>query len=63
MEESHEWWVGKKRTQFPSLTNFTLSIEKQEKQNKANSVVKCCILIMDRQKVVKVNPELQINNP
>ena len=29
--ESHEGWVGNKRTQFPSLTSYTLSIEKQEK--------------------------------
>ena len=54
-------WVGNKSTQFPSLTRFTLSIEKQEKQNKAESVVKCCILILDGQKVVNINPELEIN--
>ena len=29
--ESHEGWVGNKRTQFPSLTSFTLSTEKQDK--------------------------------
>ena len=33
--EIHEGWVGNKRTRFPSLTSFTLSTEKQEKQNKA----------------------------
>ena len=54
----HEGWVGSKSTQLPSLTScFTLSIEKQEKQNKVESIVKCCILIMDGQKVVKINPE------
>ena len=58
----NEGWVGNKRTQFPSLANFTLSIEKQEKHNKAKSAVKCCILILDGQKVVKINPELEINH-
>ena len=48
----HEGWVGNKSTQFPSLTSFTLSIEKHEKKNKAESDVKCCILIMDGQKMV-----------
>ena len=60
--KSHEGWVGNKRTQFPSLTSFTLSTEKQEKQNKEESAVKCCILIMDGQKVVNINPELEINH-
>ena len=55
----HEGWVGNKSTQFPSLTSFTLSIEKQ---NKAESSIKCCILIMDCQKVVNINPELEINH-
>ena len=32
--------------------------EKQKKQNKAESVVKSCILILDGQKVVKINLEL-----
>ena len=54
--ESHEGWVGNKRTKFPSLTSFTLSTKKQEKRNKAESAVKCCILILDDQKVVKINP-------
>ena len=27
----HEGWVGNKRTQFPSLTSFTLSTEKEDK--------------------------------
>ena len=48
--KSHEGWVGKKRTKFPSLTSFTLSTEKVE------SIVKCCILILDGEKVVKINP-------
>ena len=63
--KSHEGWVGNKSTQFPSLTSFTLSIEKQEKHNKAKSTVfavNCCKLILDGQKVVKVNPELEINH-
>ena len=51
----HEGWVGNKITQFPSLTRFTLSTEKHEKQNNAEFVVKCCILILDGQKVVKNN--------
>ena len=36
----HEGWVGNKSTQFPSLTSFILSTEKQETQNKAKSDVK-----------------------
>ena len=52
----HEGWVSNKSTHFPSLTRFTLSIEKQEKKNKAESVVKCCILILDGQKVININP-------
>ena len=52
----HEGWVTNKSTQFPSLSSFTLSTEKQEKQNKEKFVVKCCILIMDGQKVVNINP-------
>ena len=51
----HEGWVGNKSTQFPSLTSFTLSTEKQKKQNKAESAVKSYILIMDGQKVVNIN--------
>ena len=57
--------VGNKSSQFPSLLAFILSIENQEKQkkhNKAESVVKSYILIMDGQKVVKINPELEINH-
>ena len=56
--ESHEGWVGKKISQFPSWLAFILSIEKQEKQkkkNKVESAVKSCILILDGQKVVKIN--------
>ena len=60
--KSHEVWVGNKSTQFPSLTSFTLSTENQEKQNKAESAVKYCILILDGQKVVKNNPKLEINH-
>ena len=58
----YEGWVGNKRTQFPSLTSFTLFIQKQEKQNKVESTVKCCILILDGKKVVNINPELEINH-
>ena len=57
----YEGWVGNKSTQFPSLSSFTLSTEKQEKQNKAESAVKYCILILDGKKVVKFNLELEIN--
>ena len=60
--EIHEGWVGKKRIQFPILTSFTLSIEKQEKKNKAEYVVKCYILILDGQKVVMINQKLEINH-
>ena len=60
--KSHEGWVGNKSTQFPSLTSFTLSIEKHKKKNKEESTVKCCILIIDGQKVVNINPKLEINN-
>ena len=55
-------WVGNESYQFPSLLSFILSIEKQKKQNKAKSVVKCCILILDGQKVVKIKLELEINH-
>ena len=58
----NEVWVGNKSTQFPSLTSFILSIEKQKKHNKEESVVKCFILILDGQKVIKINPELEINH-
>ena len=55
----HEGWVGNKSIQFPSLASFTLSIENN---NKVESVVKCYILILDGQKVVKIDPELEINH-
>ena len=58
-------WVGNKGSQFPSWLAFILSIEKQEnqkKQNKAESAIKSCILILDGQKVVKINPDLEINH-
>ena len=58
----HEVWVGNESTQFPSLTSFTLSTEKQKKKNKAESDVKCSILILDGKKVVKINLELEINH-
>ena len=58
----HEGWVGNKSTQFSSLTSFTLSKEKQKKQNKIEFVVKCCILILDGQKVVKINPDSELNH-
>ena len=47
LRKRHEGWVGNKRTQFPSLTSFTLSTEKLEKMNKEEFVIKFCILIMD----------------
>ena len=50
LRESHEGWVGNKKTQLPSLTSFNLSIEKQKKQNKAESAIKSCILILDGQR-------------
>ena len=62
LRKIYEGWFGNKSTQCPSLTSFTLSIEKQEKQNKTESVVKCYILILDGQKMVKINPELEINH-
>ena len=58
-------WVGNKSYKFPSRLAFILSIEKQEKQkkqNKAESAIKSCILILDGQKVVKINLELEINH-
>ena len=51
-------WVGNKSYQFPSRLAFILSIEKHKKQNKAESAVKCCILILDGKKVVNINLEL-----
>ena len=60
--KSHEGWDGNKRTSFPSLTSFTLSTKNRENHNKAESIVKCCIPILDGQKVVKINPKLEINN-
>ena len=64
-EKTNGGWIGNKSSQFPSWLTFILSIEKQEKQkkkNKAESTVKSCILILDGQKVVKINPELGINH-
>ena len=55
-------WIGNKSCQFPSWLAFILSIEKQEKQNKAESAVNPCILIVDGQKVVKINQKLEINH-
>ena len=54
--------LATKAPQFPSLASFTLSTEKQKNQNKEEFVVKCCILILDGQKLVKINPELEINH-
>ena len=58
----HEGWVGNKRTQFPSLTSLTLSTEKMEKLNRAESAVMCSILILYGKKVVKINLESEINH-
>ena len=55
-------WVGNKSCQFPSLLAFILSIENQKKKTKVASAVKCYVLIIDGQKVVKINPELEINH-
>ena len=33
-----------------------------ENQNKVESAVMCCILFLDGQKVVKINPDLEINH-
>ena len=52
----------KQRDPVSQLTSFTLSTEKMEKMNKEEYVVKCCILILDSQKVVKINPESEIKN-
>ena len=38
------------------------SRKSRKKQNKAESAVKSCILILDGQKMVKINPELEINH-
>ena len=65
MEKTNGGWVGNKISQFLSWLAFILSIEKQEKQkkeNKVESAVKSCILILDGQKVVEINPELEINH-
>ena len=59
MEENNGEWVWNKSYEFPSLLAFILSIEKQEnkkKQNKAESVLKCYILILNGQKVLKIKP-------
>ena len=58
----HEGWVGNKSTNFPSLTSFTLSIEKQKKQNKEESTVKYSIIVLDGEKVVKINSKLEIKH-
>ena len=39
------------------------SRKKQNKQNKAESTVNSCILILDGQKVVNISPELEIIIP
>ena len=69
--ENNGGWVGNKSSQFPSWLAFILSIEKQDKAEKAEKVekaekiesaVKSCILILDGQKVVNINPKLEINH-
>ena len=47
-------WVGNKSSQFPSWIAFILSIEKQEKTEKAKkaeSIVKSYILILDQPRI------------
>ena len=56
----HQIWGLNNWGQAHGLPPF--SQEKQKKQNKAESVVKYCILIMDGQKVVKIKLELEINH-
>ena len=58
----HEGWVGNKSTQFPSLTSFTLSMEKQKNKSKEEFDLKSCILILGGQNVVKIKPILEINH-
>ena len=62
MEKNNGVWVGNKSSQFPSWLAFILSIEKHEKQHKAESAVKSCIQILDGQKLVKLNLELEMNH-
>ena len=49
-------------SQFDQLYLIHRKVKKEEKAKKEESDVKCCILILDGQKVVKINPELEINN-
>ena len=44
------------------LTGFYLIHRKAGKTEKAEPDVKSCILILDGQKVFKINPELEINH-
>ena len=48
-------------SQFTSFYLIHIKAGKVEKKNKEESTVKCCILIMDGQKVVNINPKLEIN--
>ena len=49
----------KQKLLVSQLTSFYLIHRKAEKEE---SDVKSCIIIMDGQKVVKINPELEINH-
>ena len=54
--EIHEGWVGNKGTQFPSQLALPYPQKSRIKQNKAESIVKWCLLILDGHKVVNINP-------
>ena len=60
--ESHEGWVGNKRTQFRSQLALPYPQKSKIKQNKEESVVKRCLLILDVHKVAEINPKLEIKH-
>ena len=60
--KSHEGWVGNKGTRFPSQLALPYPQKSKIKKNKVESIVKRCLLILDGQKVVKINPKLEINH-
>ena len=59
--EIHEGWVGNKETQFPSQLALPYPHNNDINQNKIEFAIKHCLLILDVHKVVKINPESEIN--
>ena len=57
-EKINGGWVGNKSSQFSSW----LAFKKLKKHNKVEYVVMCCILFLDGQEAVNINPYLKIKH-